>query len=200
MRRSLFGLVAVAAIAVPAFAEDAPPADKPAPTVGDVFEFAKRFVTVDCKRWEVKEVGKDGYNLLQCGDNLAYIDAATATVARIVTADGKRLVEYKPGSPYLSFPLEVGKKWDGKYDGYRNGTGSWESTVSCQAKSFEPIKVAAGEFQAYRIECADNWQAMGFRGVADSTAWYVPKLGMVVKSVNPSQSDYEYELVAYHVK
>jgi hypothetical protein len=38
------------AVAGPAFATDAPPAEKPAPEVGDVIEY------IDCKRWEVKEV------------------------------------------------------------------------------------------------------------------------------------------------
>lgn len=202
MRRSLFGLVGVAVIiVVPAFADDAPPANNPSHTVGEIFEYAKLFVTVDCARWEVTAVGKDGYNLLQCGDNLAYVDAATDTVAKIVTAKGKRLVEFKPQSPTLSFPLQIGKKWDGRYDGYRDDTGaSWMSSVSCEVKSFEPVKVAAGDFQAYRIECADNWESFPFHGVSNSTTWYVPKLGVVVKAVNPSQSAFDYELTGYHVK
>ena len=201
MRRSLFGLIGMTAmIAFPAFAEDAPPADKPAPNVGDVFEYAKNFVTISCARWEVKAVDKDGYNILQCGEDMAYLDATTATLTKIVDGD-KRLVEFKPHSPTLSFPITVGKKWDGQYEGYRADNGNaWKSAVSCEAKAFETVKVPAGEFQAYRIECADNWDAFPFRGTSDSTIWYVPKLGTVVKSVNPSQSDFDYELVSYHVK
>jgi hypothetical protein len=202
MRRSLFAFAAMAAAtaAFPAFAADAPAADKPVPNVGDVFEYAKTFVTIDCPRWEVAAVGKDGYNLLQCGEKTAYLDATTATLAKIVAGD-KRLVEFKPRSPTLSFPITVGKKWDGQYEGYRADNGNaWKSTVSCEAKAFETIKVPAGEFEAYRIQCADSWDAFPFHGVSDSTAWYAPKLGAVVKSVNPSQSDFDYELVSYHVK
>jgi hypothetical protein len=198
----LLGLAGLAAIvAFPALAGEAPPADKPAPAVGEVFEYAKRFVTIDCKRWQVKEVGKDGYNVLQCGDDLAYLDAATATLVKIVGAGDKRLIEFKPHSPTLAFPIAVGKKWNGKYEGYRADTGaSWESSVDCVAKSFETVKVPAGEFQAYRIDCADNWESLPFRGVSDSTIWYAPKVGTVVKSVNPSQDAFDYELVSYQAK
>ncbi len=166
MRRSLFLLTSLAALfALPALAEDAAPADRPVPNVGDVFEYAKSFVTVKCAQCEVKAVAKDGYTILQCGENLAYIDA----VARIV-AGNRRLVEFKPHSPVLSFPLQLGKKWGGQNDGYRDFDGvSWKSTVSCEAKSFEPVKVAAGEFQAYRIDCADNWEAFPF-GTRPSSA------------------------------
>ncbi|HXY99061.1 MAG TPA: hypothetical protein VEI03_03610 [Stellaceae bacterium] len=201
MSRSLFPLACVIVLrALPAFAEDPAPADRPVPAVGDIFEYAKSFITVKCARWEVKATGKDGYTLLQCGENLAYIDAATDTVARIMAGD-KRLIEFKPRSPTLSFPLQLGKKWSGQYDGYRDDTGaSWKSTVACEVTSFEAIKVAAGEFQAYRIECADTWESFPFHGTSPSTVWYAPKPGTVVKAVNPAQSAFDYELVAYRPK
>lgn len=57
MRRSLFLLTSLAALfALPALAEDAAPVDRPVPNVGDVFEYAKSFVTVKCAHWEVKAV------------------------------------------------------------------------------------------------------------------------------------------------
>ena len=68
------GVIGAVALAGPGFAADAPPAEKPAPRVGDVLEYTKRFVTIDCKSWEVTALDKDGYTLTQCGDNLAYID------------------------------------------------------------------------------------------------------------------------------
>lgn len=202
MRCRLFAAISMAAAtAFPALAADAPAADKPTPQVGDVFEYAKGFVTVACPRWEVTEVGKDGFAILQCGDNRAYIDAATDTLSKIVGPGDKRLIEFKPRSPTLDFPLALGKKWNGQYEGYRADTGAtWKSTVSCEAKSFERVKVSAGEFDAYRIDCADAWESFPFRGVSDSSVWYAPKPGTVVKSVNPTQSAFDYELAAYHVK
>jgi hypothetical protein len=201
MRRSLgFIAIAAAAAALPAFAANAPTADKPTPKVGDVFEYAKRFVAIDCPRWEVKAVGQDGYDILQCGDNTAYIDAGSGTLTRIV-ANNKRLFEFKPHSPTISFPIELGKKWEGKYDGDRGDQdASWKSDVSCEVKAFETVKVPAGEFEAYRVVCADNWEATPFRGTIESTFWYAPKIGTVVKNVNAADSAFDYELAGYHAK
>jgi hypothetical protein len=199
-RSSGFIAVVAAAVAFPAFAANAPTAEKPASNVGDVFEYAKRFVSIDCQRWEVTAVNQNGYDILKCGDYQAYVNAGSGTLTRIVSG-GKPLFEFKPYSPTLVFPLEVGKKWQGKYDGYRADQGaSWKSDVSCEAKAFEPVKVPAGEFEAYRISCVDSWESPPFRGEADSTFWYAPKIGSVVKNVNASDSAFDYELVSYHVK
>jgi hypothetical protein len=196
--RFCLGVIGAIAIALPAFAADAPPAEKPAPKVGDVLEYTKRFVTIDCKRWEVKALDKDGYTVTQCGDNLAYIDAETGNMARIVTQSGSKLLEFKPRSPTLAFPLQVGKKWAGDYEGYRaSNRTSWKSHVACQVKSFEPIKVAAGEFEAFRVECEDAWESTPFHGFSDSVSWYAPKLGTIVKSTNTSQSEFDFELAGY---
>jgi hypothetical protein len=184
--------------ALPAYAEDAPPAEKPTPKVAQVFEYAKRYVTVDCKRWEVKDVNKDGYTLIQCGDYIAYVEAETGTLAKIVKQDGAPVVEFKPHSPTLSFPLQIGKKWQGDYDGYRaSASAKWKSHVTCEVKSFETVKVAAGEFQAYRIDCEDAWESTPFHGFSPSVSWYAPKIGSVVKSTNASQSDFDFELTSY---
>ena len=195
-----FITMVAAAVAFPAFAANAPVAEKPATKVGDVFEYANRFVSIKCQRWEVTAVNQNGYNVLKCGDYETYVDAASGDVTKIVSGN-KPLFEFKPHSPALAFPIELGKKWEGKYDGYRADQGaSWKSDMSCEVKAFEPVKVPAGEFEAYRIACADNWQAPPFSGTADSTFWYAPKIGTVVKNVNRSDSAFDYELAAYHVK
>jgi hypothetical protein len=201
MHRS-WGFIAMvtAAIALPAFAENAPTADKPTPKVGDVFEYVTRFVAIDCQRWEVTAVNQGGYNISKCGDYEAYADAGSGTLTKIVSG-GKPVFEFKPYTPTLVFPLELGKKWQGKYDGYRADQGaSWNSNVSCEAKAFEPVKVPAGDFDAYRVACTDNWQSGAFSGESDSTFWYAPKIGAVVKNVNASDSAFDYELASYHVK
>lgn len=193
------GVISAIVLAMPALAADAPPAEKPAPKVGDALEYTRRFVTIECKRWEVMALDKDGYTLTQCGDNLAYIDPETATVARIVSKSGSKLLEFKPRSPTLAFPLQIGKKWQGEYEGYRAANGThWKSHVSCEAKAFEPVKVAAGEFEAYHIECEDAWESTPFHGFSHSVSWYAPKLGAVVKSTNTSQSEFDFELAGYN--
>ena len=199
--RSIWFIAVAATIVSPASAADAPPAERPVPKVGDVLEYTKRFVTIDCKRWEVKELNKDGYAVSQCGDTVAYVDPETATIVRVVGQGGKSLLEFKPRSPTLAFPLQLGKKWEGDYEGYRASAGvHWKSHVTCEVKSFEPVKVVAGEFDAYRIQCAEAWESTPFHGFSDSVSWYAPKLGTVVKSTNTSQGDFDFELARYGAK
>ncbi len=74
---------------------------------------------------------KERYTLTQCGDNLAYIDPETATVARIVSKSGSKLLEFKPRSPTLALPLQIGKKWQRDYEGYRAANGThWKNPIT----------------------------------------------------------------------
>lgn len=192
--------VPAAAPAAPASAKAAPTADKPAVKVGDTYEFAGNFVTVNCKRWEVKELNKDGFNISECGEYLSYISIDNGNLARIVTKSGDKVVQFSPTAQTLSFPLSTGKSWTGSYRGYTADDGSnWESNVSCQVKAFEPVKVAAGEMEAFRIECTDSWASGPFRGQATSTNWYAPKAKTVVKAMN-STSKFNMELASYSLK
>jgi hypothetical protein len=194
-------VTACAFIGGTAAAQGGAPVPKPSPKVGDVVEFDKLFATVPCKRWEVKELDKNGLQISQCGDNFAHYDAATGALVRIVTKDGDKLVQFSPRATSIDFPLSVGKRWSGKYDGYTNDDGaSWNATTQCAVKGEEKVKVPAGEFDALRIECEDAWQSGPFSGVSKTTTWYAPKVGMTVKSVNPESAKWNYELTGYQSK
>jgi hypothetical protein len=178
-------------------------ASVPMPTskVGDVVEFDKLYVTVPCKRWEVKELNKNGMLISQCGDNFAHFDAATGAMVRIVTKDGDKLVQFSPRATSIQFPLSVGKSWTGSYDGYTNDDGaSWNAKSKCAVQAAEKVKVPAGEFDALRIECEDAWSSGPFSGVSKTTSWYAPKVGTVVKSLNPEAARWNYELTSYQLK
>lgn len=193
---------APSASAAPATAATAhaPTAEKPVIHVGDTYEFAGNFVTVNCKRWEVKEVDKDGFNISQCGEYLSYISTANGNLVRIVTKSGDKAVQFSPTAQTLSFPLTTGKSWTGTYGGYTADDGStWDSEVSCQVKAFETVKVAAGSMEAFRIECTDNWASGPFRGRSTSTNWYAPKAKTVVKAVNSTEK-FNMELASYQLK
>lgn len=188
-----------ATAAAPAFAQAGAP--KPTPKVGDVFEYDKLYITVPCKRWEVKEVDKNGQHLVQCENNIAQFEAATGAMQRIVTKDGDKLVQFTPRATSIQFPLAVGQSWTGRYDGYTNDDGaSWNADTKCAVKSEEKVKVPAGEFDTLRIECEDAWSAGPFSGVSKTTSWYAPKLGTVVKSHNPESAKWNYELTGYKLK
>lgn len=179
-------------------ATEAPAAPQPGYEVGDVLVYKDRFVTVDCQRWEVTDLDRDGYRVSRCGDFLAYVDNGTGRLFKIVTEAGDKLVRFKPGLPTLSFPLAVGKHWSGEYEGYTNSDGAvWTGDASCTVKAREAVEVAAGTFDAYRIECQDDWTAGPFSGVSNSTTWYAPEVGAVVKSVNAQDSKWNMELQSY---
>jgi hypothetical protein len=145
--------------------------------VGDVIEYDARLATVACKRLEVTATEKDGSTILQCDDNIAYMSAANGNLTKIVSKSGNTLVEFDPQAFSVSFPLEVGKKWEGKYTGSSAATSSsWSGDNSCEVKPPETVKVPAGQFDAYRIDCVDSWSSGAIVGKR------IPRLGMPRKS------------------
>ena len=103
--------------------------------------------------------------------------------------------------PSVSFPLQVGKKWEGKYSGYTADNGlRWSGDQSCEVKDVEPVKVPAGEFETYRIDCLDNVQVINKIYPIHTTAWYAPKLGASVKFVNKENPPYDYVVTGFGTK
>jgi hypothetical protein len=199
MTRSLCGALGLLAaiLSCPVFAETLSPVNKPSPKVGVVIDYDARLATVACKRWEVTAADKDGSTILECGDNIAYVSAANGNMTKIVSKSGETLVEFKPQSFGLSFPLEVGKKWDGKYTGYlASSDTSWDGDASCEVKPPEIVTVPAGQFDAYRIDCVHNWTSGGLDGQAHISAWYAPKVGAVVKSVNAESPEWNSQVTS----
>jgi hypothetical protein len=203
MRVAFFGALRLLAAvsSPPAFADTLPPATMPTPKVGDAVAYDARFATVPCKRWEVKDTNKEGSIILQCEDKLAYLSAATGNLTKIVSGDGETLVEFKPYSFSISFPLEVGKTWEGKYTGYTADNGyRWSGDNSCAVKGVEVVKVPAGQFEAYRIDCVDNWLLSPYSGQAHTSAWYAPKAGTIVKYRHAEMASWNYEVTSITMK
>ncbi len=204
MKRLVFWVIGGLLFAAPCAvqAQQAATADKPVPKVGDIHEYAKKFATVECSRWVIKETNKNGFLIAQCKDNLAYLSVTNDyNLTKIVTEDGEILAEFKPYLPSISFPLKVGKKWTGKYSGYTADDGfRWVAVASCEASAYETVKVAAGELPAYRIDCVDNWELGNMSGHAYSTSWYSPKALAVVRVSNPRFPKWNMELVSYSIK
>lgn len=188
---------------LPALAAEAPRAEMPPPASikpGNYFEFTTSEASMGgCRRWNVKELTSDGMLVIQCKDLLIYQSVANSlNITKMVKTDGEVQYEFKPFMPTMIYPLEVGSKWSGEYAGFTEDTGDkWKSKAQCEAVAFEKVKVVAGEFDAFRIECVDNWRAMMvFSGEKKSTRWYAPKLGTVVKVVHDDPK-WNYQLTAY---
>jgi hypothetical protein len=152
---------------------------------------------VGCKRWEVTATDKDGSTTSQCGDNISYISATNGNLTKIVSTSGNTLMEFKPQTFSLSFPLEVGKKWNGKYTAYTAyNDASWNGDTSCEVKSSEIVTVPAGQFDAYRIDCVDNWESGGLSGQAHHSSWYAPKVGATVKFVSAESPEWDFQVTS----
>lgn len=193
------GTLCLALLSMSCWADDGPRFEKPevAP-VGGFIEVVDRVMSVPCKRWEVTEPNTDGMMITQCKNMFMHFSVDNDfNPVKVVTAEGKLIVDYKPYYPLLAFPLEVGKKWSGKYTGFATSEDAkWDGSVNCEVKAFEKVKVVAGEFDAFRIECLDNWSAMFFfSGTIHTTRWYAPEAKMMIKDVGDN-SKWDMELAS----
>jgi hypothetical protein len=161
-------------------------AERPAPSVGDVWKYR----TIDL--WNNSELSTSRAELTEIQPErlLFQFTLSTAPEATILksTRDLQSCramknsdVEVCAGA--LRFPLRVGDKQQYDKLPWFNGEGYFSQ--SCEVKAFEPIKVAAGTFDAFRIECAGaTTRVIGnpFTSRADETFWYAPKAHRIVLS------------------
>jgi len=82
---------------------------------------------------------------------------ATLEWGRTRDVNGKETLVNQP----LAFPLVAGKTWDvhftEKQPNPQHLSEDW--ATKCTATGMEPIEVAAGKFQAMKIECEGSWTA-----------------------------------------
>lgn len=173
----------------------APSADHfPRPVLGARFAYVDGVFKVRCNRWTVKEVSASGDITSRCGDNAMTVTADGNAVSAL-DDQGNVVAKFTPFMPQLSFPMSVGRKWSGHYDGQEGRFKRWSGDMACEAAAFEPVHVAAGTVDAFRIECSTQVKVMFIKSTIKSTNWYAPSLGMVVKSVN-EDSSWNFELAA----
>lgn len=95
---------------------------------------------------------------------------------------------YKPYWPYLHFPLQVGQTWEAPFEvnvfgqfAKRVSQWQWKSRVV----SVETVTVAAGTFQAFKIEAQASFNSREgnktWTGTHTETDWYAPAARTVVK-------------------
>ncbi len=189
-------------ISISAYAADENVANKPTHHVGDVYEVADKVATVKCKRWEIKELNSNGNLIKTCGNYILYLSVDNDyNPVKITNKSGKVFTEFKPYFPALSFPLQVGKKWKGKYSGFTKDNGAkWNSNVNCEVKTIEDLTIAAGTFKSFRIDCIDKWSAGSFKGVGHSSRWYSSDLKKIIKVSHKEDSRWNMENTSYKIK
>ena len=132
-------------------------------------EFDRRVTSVSESRIEGTENdGKFGWT-----SELNGLESSTVTIS----GDAKT----------LSFPLEVGKKWEYKFS-YVNkvNAGKGRQQLSAHVVAYEKVKVPAGEFDAFKIEYSGFWNndTNGRSGRLKNTGWYAPAARSVVRFEN----------------
>lgn len=88
----------------------------------------------------------------------------------------------------MQFPLEVGKKYKARFD-YTNDNRTGYDDLTIEVKSFEKIKVAAGEFDAFKLEIKGWWNCtIGCQGSGriERYIWWAPSVKREVKTTAKS--------------
>lgn len=161
------------------------PAQVPAPTlrVGDQWSYTRRETMTGLvssqAQGRVTGVTGEGYRLAeewQSGGPVSALFDFELNPLRIGNVD------FQPAFPRFSFPLAVGKTWQGevvKREVPTRRYGTVRESVKGAVVGWERITVPAGTFTALRIDVTTVWQdldASGVRGTSRETVWYVPEV------------------------
>jgi hypothetical protein len=161
-------------------------AERPTPAVGDVWRFRR----VD--GWTKNELGAVEVVLVEAQPE-RYIFRTTSTPSGETTTvhttrelnscrSLRNSTDVVCGGP-AKFPMRVGDKTAFDKMPWTNGDGYFSET--CEVKAYEPVKVAAGTFDAFRIECAGTFTRLfggSGSGRVEETFYYAPKVNRVVMS------------------
>jgi hypothetical protein len=162
-------------------------AERPAVRVGDEWQFAVYYATptaVPNRTWRVLAVSENGITGTEDGKPLrltADLNPVESPLLR--QSNGER----------LRFPLRLGMRWSYVNDVQFLDNGSKARVHSdVEVVGYETIRVAAGEFQAFRLQARGRFQGTSYAGAGSlqgestSTYWYAPAARTVVKSVHRS--------------
>jgi hypothetical protein len=172
-------------------AEMFPLADRSDPKIGE----SAVFRSLDLRTGEKRDTAMVVVTI--DADKIVYETSGSTSGTRTYTRD-YNLLEIKTGEkvtftakPFwasLRFPLEVGKAWDGFFESetvvrQRNRSAQWRWKANVVA--VETVTVAAGTFQAFKIEYDGRYFAhqgsQSWTGSRKETAWFAPSINRFVK-------------------
>ena len=192
-------VLALAIIASPALAQSA---DRPAVKVGDEWQFAEYYIGAAAAETESRLGGHLRHACRNRGHReRGAADADPGPEHRRVAADDnsdRRL---------LSFPLEVGKKWTFSNEFVQKDVDyKGRADISVTVVGREKVRVAAGEFDAFKLEAKGKSGVDGASGAGSidvvRTYWYAPAARTIVKQEtrNPTRGSETIELVSYKLQ
>jgi hypothetical protein len=199
-RAAPWSIFLVSILLLSATAVGAEQAERPTPFVGYQLSYQGKIMGIDCGDWEITEIKPDGNVLAQCRNYLLESSGkGDFNPIRVTTLHGVKLIEFLPFAPTLRFPLTVGQTWQGKYIAFTADNGLvWDGQSDCKVNAYEPVRVIAGELQAFKIDCVDTWQVGPRNGLTHTTRWYAPEAAAVVKSVHQEDPNkWNFELSSF---
>ena len=122
-------------------------------------------------RWEIRLAGVSMQEALELSSQGLF------TAQRSFSFWGARVwtLSFSPPEPTIPLPLEVGRRWKARTSVASGSAKGWDD-VEGAVEAFEPVRVPAGRFMAYRIRLlrTDTW---GTR--MESVVWLDPYVGVV---------------------
>jgi hypothetical protein len=200
LRRRRPCAVAIALVlAQPVHAQVAP---RPRIAVGDTWQFAVYYTVpsrVPNRTWTITSVEADRLLGTENGEPLAL-----TTDLNVV--DSPRYADSNPR--LLSFPLEVGNRWQYKTEWlFKPKSSRGTLAVNVAVLGYETVGVPAGTFAAFKLEAIGELGGSSpsntfYGGQTTTTYWYAPAAKAVVKSVhhNPYQGTTTVELVRFRLQ
>ena len=182
MKAVVLGLLIVSAVASTVAQTPPPRAEAPELKVGDRWKSEVRDRRTKNKESErdrsITAVSATLIEGLENGAKLTMTPDQTVIESPTVVSTGD-------GGKFLNFPLEVGKKWEHKYNYKSKVSGAaikWQMEANVVA--IEKVKVPAGEFDAYKIQTKGFWNngLSGNSGRLQMTDWYAPSARTIVKT------------------
>ena len=185
----------------PALAQKAESADRPNVKVGDQWQFRiggnARATELDLT-WVATSVTAAQIKATENGQPLLLTPDLNQLESPRKTDSDLRL---------LSFPLQVGKAWTYVNDYLLKDTGTkGQSKQSVLVLSYEKVRVAAGEFDAFKLESTGSISGSSYSGpisgLSSRTYWYAPAARAIVKEEinDPYRGRYGSELVAFKLQ
>lgn len=192
----------VGAALLPARPAHAQIAELPRVAVGDRWHFAVYYTVpsqVPNRTWVITSVGAGRLLGTENGDPLTLTDELN-----VIDSPGHSWTNSKA----LSFPLEVGKRW--RYDTewlLKSKASRGTASVDVSVVGYEPIDVAAGTFDAFKLEAIGELGGTApigsvYAARTTTTYWYSPVARAIVKRVyhNPYLGTETVELVAAELR
>lgn len=84
---------------------------------------------------------------------------------------------FKPHSGILKFPMTLGSSWSHSYT-WSRGVESKDRVRSCSVDAYKMVRVPAGTFPAFVINCTNQWALA--MSPAFETYWYAPDAKQIV--------------------